>query len=135
MAEDNPWTDKLKAVRDWDKAVMYTQDGQILASTFVPDQEEINHLLSAFDVHDVTVSKGIFFDGVHHDVHRFYPDLIYGRAGQSSESSGVALSKTVTKDKESTIFVAIKFSFPIVSARAVSLLREFAQKNIEASAL
>ena len=45
---------------------------------------ELKEFLIAFDDRDTTIGRGFMFYGNHFDVHRFHPQLFYGRRGRWS---------------------------------------------------
>jgi hypothetical protein len=63
--------EKLKANKEWSRAIVYSDKGDILASTFQPQEGEISALLTAFNDYDTTVGGGITIAGEHFDVHRY----------------------------------------------------------------
>jgi len=128
VGEGGSLEEALRAMREWLRAVIYDGEGRVIASTVAVSEDEIRELLTAFDAHDATISKGLDFGGEHFDVHRFYSHLIYGRRGEAEiqTGEGIAICKTTVADK--TIYALITYTFPTVSARAVSLLVDFCKK-------
>lgn len=79
---------------------------------------------------DTTIGKGLRCCGNHFDVHRFHPPLVYGRRGGPEggpeEAEGICLARVNRAD---TIYwMVITYVYPIVSARAISLIPEFLQE-------
>ena len=76
---------------------------------------------------DTTVGKGFIFTGKHFDVHRYHVPLVYGRRGGAEggpdECEGICLARINNKDV--IYFMLITYVYPIVSARAISLIPEF----------
>lgn len=79
------------------------------------------------DDRDTTVGKGFIFNGKHFDVHRYHVPLVYGRRGGPEggpdECEGICLARI--KNSEKIYYLLITYVYPIVSARAVSLIPEF----------
>ena len=42
---------------------------------------------------DATVGQGFLLGGVHFEVHRFHPPLIYGRKNDADKSEGISLAR------------------------------------------
>ncbi len=76
---------------------------------------------------DVTVGKGFVFNGKHFDVHRYHVPLVYGRRGGPDggpdESEGICLARLKKEGK--IYYLVITYVFPIVSARAISIIPDF----------
>lgn len=41
----------------------------------------------------MTVGQGFLLGGVHFEVHRFHPPLIYGRKNDAEKSEGISLAR------------------------------------------
>ena len=67
------------------------------------------------------------FCGYHFDAHRFHPPLTYGRRGGPEggpeEAEGICCAR-LDKDGEK-YFMVITYVYPIVSARAISIIPDF----------
>lgn len=76
---------------------------------------------------DTTIGKGFYFCGNHFDVHRFHPPLVYGRRGGPEggpeDAEGICLARL--KQEGNTYYLVITYVYPIVSARAISIIPEF----------
>jgi len=125
---------ELKAQKEWYRAAIYSNNGKIQASTFAPNEltdDEIKSLLAAYNDRDTTVGQGLLIGGQHYEVHRFYDDLIYGRRGEPSETTGFAICRTkkMVGTTEQVYYFLITYQSPTLSARAIPQLRHFA-KNI-----
>ena len=93
--------------------------GKILAKQKCEIKEdEIQILLKAYDDRDTTITKGFIIEGVHFEVHRFHPPLIFGRIANEELNEGVCLVKG-KNDHDEIIFMLITYLLPIVSARAI----------------
>ncbi len=53
----------------------------------------IRKLLKAYDDRDTTVGEGFMLQGVHFEVHRFHPPLIYGRIDHEERNEGISLAR------------------------------------------
>ena len=76
---------------------------------------------------DTTVGKGFVFCGYHFDVHRYHVPLVYGRRGGPEggpeDAEGICLSRI---NEDGTIYyMVITYVYPIVSARAISIIPDF----------
>jgi hypothetical protein len=76
---------------------------------------------------DTTIGKGFKCFGHHFDVHRFHPPLVYGRRGGPEggpeEAEGICLAR-INRDG-TTYWMIITYVYPIVSARAISIIPDF----------
>ena len=67
------------------------------------------------------------FCGYHFDAHRFHPPLTYGRRGGPEggpdDAEGICCAR-LDKDGEK-YFMVITYVYPIVSARAISIIPDF----------
>lgn len=76
---------------------------------------------------DTTIGKGFIFCGYHFDVHRFHPPLVYGRRGGPEggpeDAEGICLARV--KKGDDTFYLLITYVYPIVSARAISIIPDF----------
>lgn len=66
---------------------------------------------------------------MHYDVHRFHVPLIYGRRGGPEEGEGIALARIEPRNKrgdEECWFLLITYKLPVLSAKAVPQMVEFA---------
>jgi len=131
-AGDAAVVEKLKAMKEWSRAVVFNEEGHVLGSTFAANEPELKLLLSAFKDYDTTVGGGLTIDGQNYDVHRYYDNqgLIYGRRGEAENGEGIALCKVTGAKSKKAVFGLITFGFPILTARAVPQLRDFMQHNI-----
>ena len=76
---------------------------------------------------DTTIGKGFVLGGHHFDVHRFHVPLVYGRRGGPEggpeDAEGICLARI---NVDGTIYyLAITYVYPIVSARAISIIPDF----------
>lgn len=78
------------------------------------------------DSRDITIGKGFIFNGKHFDVHRFHVPLVYGRRGGPEggpdDCEGICLARL--KKNDTIYYLIITYVFPIVSARAISIIPE-----------
>ena len=58
-------------------------------------ESDIQFFLKAYENRNVTVGKGFQLNGLHFDVHRFHPPLIYGRRGDAQEGEGICLCRVL----------------------------------------
>ena len=83
--------------------------------------------LSAMDDRDTTIGKGFMFCGKHFDAHRYHVPLVYGRRGGPEggpdDAEGICLARINNEDK--IYYMVITYVYPIVSARAISIIPEF----------
>ena len=126
--------DKLKEEKDWNKSVIFTSKGEVIADNGCELlEDEIEFYIKAYDDRDVTVGNGFFINNEHFDVHRFHPPLIYGRRGGPDDGEGIALARIVpsspTGDEEYW-FLLITYLLPILSAKAVPQMVEFSNRNL-----
>merc|ERR1711862_956064 len=87
--------DLLEGHKEWSRAVVYDQDGKVLASTFDVDLNDIEDLLPLFNDEDNAFRFGIDLGGEHYDVHRFYDALVYGRKVDQKTTGSVSAEPRV----------------------------------------
>lgn len=86
-------------------------------------------LTQACEDRDTTVGNGFYINDVHYDVHRFHVPLIYGRRGGPEDGEGIALARIEPRSprgNEKYWFLLITYKLPILSAKAVPQMVEFA---------
>jgi len=121
---------KLSSLKDFTKAVIYSDDGTVLVSTFEVKQKEILDLLPIFNDYDTAFENGVDIDSDHYDVHRFNDKYVSGRKGEGGlTGTGFVLIRTLRKNGR-YIFSLITFAFPTISAKAVTTLAKFADENL-----
>eukprot|EP01028_Stygiella_incarcerata_P014152 TRINITY_DN911_c2_g1_i1.p2 TRINITY_DN911_c2_g1~~TRINITY_DN911_c2_g1_i1.p2 ORF type:complete len:135 (+),score=23.61 TRINITY_DN911_c2_g1_i1:135-539(+) len=124
----------LESFGDWNRAVVFLEDGTVLASTLssVPETE-IAAFLTAFDSYDDIFTNGLTFCSLHYSIFRFYPNenppLIYGRRGTPEDSEGICLLKTQTSEGR-FVFALITYHVPVLAPKAIPQLIEFAKENL-----
>jgi hypothetical protein len=83
--------------------------------------------LTAMNDRDTTIGRGFVFCGYHFDVHRFHPPLVYGRRGGPEggpeDAEGICLARISHEGQ--AYFLVITYVYPIVSARAISIIPDF----------
>lgn len=57
-------------------------------------------MLKAYADRDTTISQGLILGGVHFEVHRFHPPLVYGRKNDADKSEGISLARVSSEGKE-----------------------------------
>jgi len=86
-----------------------------------------SEFLTAMNDRDTTIGKGFTFCGYHFDVHRFHPPLVYGRRGGPEggpeDAEGICLARL--SHAGNTYYMVITYVYPIVSARAISIIPDF----------
>ena len=122
-------TNELKAYEDWYKAIIFDAECNIIASKNADKLQdgELKEFLTALDDRDTTIGKGFKLCGNHFDAHRFHPPLTYGRRGGPEggpdEAEGICLAR-INKDN-TKYYMIITYVYPIVSARAISIIPDF----------
>ena len=122
-------TNELKAYEDWYKVIIFDGECNIIASKNAEKVQdgELKEFLTALDDRDTTIGKGFKLCGNHFDAHRFHPPLTYGRRGGPEggpeEAEGLCCAR-IDKDGEK-YFMVITYVYPIVSARAISIIPDF----------
>ncbi|CCI47385.1 unnamed protein product [Albugo candida] len=121
-------SEELKQQKEWKNAIVFLEDGTVLASTFTPRKEEITAWTKLFLRREDTIASGIILSNEQYDVHRYHPPLIYGRRGDAlnEQTEGIAICKLERPTKQ-PIYCLITYSHPTLSARAVPQLRDFCQ--------
>jgi hypothetical protein len=109
---------ELNNMTEWKYKVIFSHQGEIIASSFDCNPAELQPYLNAFESRDATIGPGFVLNGEHYDVHRFHPPLIYGRRGGPDEGSGIALCRAIA-ETGNPVFALITYDLPILSARAV----------------
>ena len=114
---------------DWYKAIIFDQNCNIIAKKNCDKLKdgELKEFLTVFNDRDTTIGKGFMFCGYHFDAHRFHPPLTYGRRGGPEggpeEAEGICCARL---DKDGTkYFMVITYVYPIVSARAISIIPDY----------
>jgi len=121
---------KLKSLKEFTKAIIYSDDGTILVSTSDVNPKDILDLLTIFNDSDAAFENGVDLDGEHFDVHRFYDKFIYGRKGEGGlTGTGVAIARVLRKNGR-YLFILITYAFPTISAKAVSTLAKFVNEQL-----
>jgi len=121
---------KLSSIKDFTKAVIYSDDGTIIVSTSDAKPKDITNLLTIFNDYDAAFENGVDLDGEHYDLHRFYDKYIYGRKGEGGLNSlGFAIARALRKNGR-YIFLLITYAFPTISAKAVSTLAKFVNEQL-----
>ena len=124
---------ELKSYEDWYRAIIFDGDCKIIASKNAEKVEdgELKEFLTALDDRDTTIGKGFKLCGNHFDAHRFHPPLTYGRRGGPEggpeEAEGICCAK-INKDG-TKYYLIITYVYPIVSARAISIIPDFLKKT------
>ena len=77
---------------------------------------------------DKTIGPGFRLGGEHFDIHRFHPPLVYGRRGGADEGEGIAYCRVKSKVNNQFVHFVISYVLPIISARAIPQMLEFAKK-------
>ena len=119
----------LEEMEDWYRAVIFDSDGTEIAKKNVDkvDSKELKDFLTAMDDRDTTIGKGFVFNTKHFDVHRFHVPLVYGRRGGPEggpeDCEGICLARIKSNDKK--FYLLITYVYPIVSARAISIIPDF----------
>eukprot|EP01103_Thecamoeba_quadrilineata_P006375 TRINITY_DN160_c0_g1_i2.p1 TRINITY_DN160_c0_g1~~TRINITY_DN160_c0_g1_i2.p1 ORF type:complete len:134 (-),score=22.65 TRINITY_DN160_c0_g1_i2:94-495(-) len=121
----------LSQETDFNKVVVFNEDGNILHSTYEVDVSgDLKPLTTIFLDNDKAFENGIAINGVRFDVHRFYEDMIYGRTEElAPNGKGVALYKQKTKSGR-VVIVLVEFVFPVLTTKAVPALKKFCNLNI-----
>ena len=121
--------EELKKYEDWYKAVIFDGECNIIASKNIDKLQdgELKEYLTCLDDRDTTIGKGFKFCGYHFDAHRFHPPLTYGRRGGPEggpeEAEGICAAR-IDKDGKK-YWLIITYVYPIVSARAISIVPDF----------
>lgn len=89
-------------------------------------------LISLFESREAALRAGIWLRGLKFAVHRWETvlgvDLVYGRTGDAVSGCGAAVARVDFSERgEDSVFVAISYKFPVVSASAVSKLVSFSR--------
>ena len=79
---------------------------------------------------DKTIGPGFLLNKVHFDVHRFHPPLVYGRRGGPEDGEGICYCRVKSALTQEPIHFVITYLLPIVSARAIPQMIEFAKKYL-----
>ena len=99
--------------------------------------EEIKYFLDTYRLilncaedRDKIVGPGFSLCKDHFDVLRFHPPLIFGRRGGSNEGEGEGITYCRVKSEVNGEFIhfVITYILPIISARAVPQMIEFARR-------
>ena len=129
MENSKALEDEMAKFEDWYKAIIFDQNCNIIAKKNCDKLKdgELKEFLTAFNDRDTTIGKGFIFCGYHFDAHRFHPPLTYGRRGGPEggpeDAEGICCARL---DKDGTkYFMVITYVYPIVSARAISIIPDF----------
>ena len=125
---------------EWNRIVILDNDGKVITSKNLssdPLSEEIKYSLCYFRLflncledRDKIIGPGFNLCKDHFDVLRFHPPLVYGRRGKPNEGEGEGIAYCRVKSNVSNEYVhlVITYILPIISARAVPQMIEFAKK-------
>ena len=131
--EGSDLLEKLKAERDWHMSCIFTDTGKVLVDNGCKLQEdEIKFYIQAYEDRDVTVGEGFFVNGLHFDVHRFHPPLIYGRRGGPEDGEGIGLVRFKPRNAaegETYQYLLGTYLLPILSAKAVPQMVKFCETH------
>ena len=111
------------------RLVFYNHKGDTLAGSFTADPSEVAIILGAWDVRDDTVAAGLYLEGEHYEVHRWYDNLVYGRKGIAGDGEGIGVCRVKGKDG-SYNYGLVTYTYPILSARAISRLLHLCKKYL-----
>lgn len=115
IRQDNP---------DWTNFSIFTERGREIATTVPLNTNSIQSILFLFNDYDETIKMGLMYNGVHYHVHRFYNDLIYGRADPATNrKDGFCIARF--RDASEPFVVVITYDLPNVSARMIPLLLQY----------
>ena len=129
MESQSKLEEEFKNYEDWYRAIIFDKDCNIIAKKNCDKlvDGELKEYLTCLDDRDTTIGKGFRFCGNHFDAHRFHPPLTYGRRGGPEggpdEAEGICLAR-INKDN-TKYYMIITYVYPIVSARAISIIPDF----------
>eukprot|EP00696_Hemimastix_kukwesjijk_P019709 gnl/Hemi2/9065_TR3137_c0_g1_i1.p1 gnl/Hemi2/9065_TR3137_c0_g1~~gnl/Hemi2/9065_TR3137_c0_g1_i1.p1 ORF type:complete len:163 (-),score=13.85 gnl/Hemi2/9065_TR3137_c0_g1_i1:209-697(-) len=130
------YTELLAGYSEWARALVMDENAVVLGHKFtgpLPSAAELGVLLRHFDDREQAIARGMTICGQHYEVHRFYPNLSYGRRGDNTDGEGIALHRAVSVATQRPVYVLITYTLPTVSARAVPQLIDFVKNYVEAS--
>ena len=84
--------------------------------------------MGCLETRDKVIGPGFSLESIHFDVHRYHPPLVYGRRGGPDEGEGIAYCRVKSKVSNQFIHMVITYELPIISARAIPQMLEFAKK-------
>lgn len=107
---------------EWSNCLFFNGEKNILYQTVQESPESIEKIINLFFDYDTTVKAGVYFNGVHYHVHRFYDGLIYGRADPNTKrTDGFCIYRT-DREGKSPLYAFITYELPNVSARVIPLM-------------
>eukprot|EP00829_Urostomides_striatus_P017107 TRINITY_DN580_c0_g1_i1.p1 TRINITY_DN580_c0_g1~~TRINITY_DN580_c0_g1_i1.p1 ORF type:complete len:150 (+),score=35.76 TRINITY_DN580_c0_g1_i1:40-489(+) len=116
--------------KEWNKVLIANHEGNVITTKSLGSvtKEEIQFFMGCLEDRDKTIGHGFILEGVHFDVHRFHPPLVYGRRGGPDEGEGIAFCRVKSKISNQFVYFVITYVLPIISARAIPQMLEFAKK-------
>ena len=112
--------DKIKTDNpDWTNFSVFLENGDLLLSTVEVNPETIQGYMGLYRDYDFTVKEGLFYNGVHYHVHRFYEGLIYGRADPGTKRTDGFCLVRFNREGKIPLHLIFTYDLPTVSARII----------------
>eukprot|EP00826_Nyctotherus_ovalis_P033042 TRINITY_DN2664_c0_g1_i16.p1 TRINITY_DN2664_c0_g1~~TRINITY_DN2664_c0_g1_i16.p1 ORF type:complete len:147 (-),score=19.52 TRINITY_DN2664_c0_g1_i16:127-567(-) len=125
--------EELAKQTEWHRVLLLNHEGKPITSRNLasePSSEEIALFLHCLEDRDKAVGPGFNLCGDHFDVLRFHPPLVYGRRGppNEGEGEGIAYCRVKSQVNNKHLHLVVTYILPIISARVVPQMLEFAKK-------
>eukprot|EP00884_Botryococcus_braunii_P012514 jgi/Botrbrau1/21263/Bobra.39_2s0054.1 len=134
MSAGSTLEDKAKAkLGECSRILVFDESGKVLFSTFRVLPSELSVLTQCFGDREAAIRAGLILQGKRYEIHRHHPPLVYGRdmSGDPELSDGIAICRVEKGITGIPAFALITYPMPKVSARMVTLLRDFAQEEVQ----
>ena len=128
--------EELAKKSEWNKVLIFDNEGKVITTKNLTEKvpaEEIKLFMGCLESRDKIVASGFDLLGTHYEVLRFHPPLVYGRTGESSiewKGEGIAYCRVKSKVNNSYVHIVITYLLPVVSAKSVPEMQEFAKTFI-----
>ncbi|KAH7831699.1 uncharacterized protein MONOS_549 [Monocercomonoides exilis] len=112
---------------EWSRFVLFNDEAQILFSTYPAKEAELKTILQYHSNEMQSFSHGVTIDSNVFDVHRWFPEMIYGRFGNALQGEGFCLIKW-KNSRDQQLYALITYPYPILSAKAIPDLQALVKK-------
>eukprot|EP00826_Nyctotherus_ovalis_P049049 TRINITY_DN585_c0_g5_i1.p1 TRINITY_DN585_c0_g5~~TRINITY_DN585_c0_g5_i1.p1 ORF type:complete len:162 (+),score=14.66 TRINITY_DN585_c0_g5_i1:73-558(+) len=125
--------EELDKQKEWHRVIIIDHEGNVVTSrklTGALSAEEMKLIMESAEDRDRIVGPGYSICGDHFDVLRFHPPLVFGRRGGSNEGEGEGITYCRIKSKVDGKYIhfVITYILPMISARVVPQMLDFAKK-------
>mmetsp|Transcript_47520 Transcript_47520/g.125742 ORF Transcript_47520/g.125742 Transcript_47520/m.125742 type:complete len:175 (+) Transcript_47520:80-604(+) len=122
---------KLDAIPMFQRAIIFTMQGQIVTSTVFPAPSvgELQSIVAVMEgTPEAAVDTGICVQGDYFEVQSFTPPIISGRRGNPDHSEGVGIIRGTHQD--TTVFFLVSYVLPNLAPRVIPRALQFFRENV-----